>query len=244
MKAFILKYVGKNGIKELTIFLSFLIFYKISRFIAIGDANTAFENARRLVNFEKSIGIFTEPLMQSFFLSSTGFIQFLNKFYIYVHIPTTVAFFVWLFKKQNHTYYWVRNGFIAANCIAIVFFIIYPCAPPRMLNEYGFSDTLLQVSGVNLYSGFFSNLFNQYAAVPSMHFGNALLIALGIVIYAKKNHKWLALIYPLFVLFVIVITANHFYLDAIVGGLIVIVPYPFMHLSNFVYSRKKILINK
>ncbi|KJS05795.1 MAG: hypothetical protein VR77_07315 [Flavobacteriales bacterium BRH_c54] len=243
MKEFVLKYIGNKGIKELSIFISFLIFYKISRYIAIGDASTAFKNAHKLIEFEKELGIFTEPIIQSLFLSKISLIKFLNTFYMYVHIPATVVFFVWLFKKHNKKYYWIRNGFIAANCISIIFFITYPCAPPRMLGEYGFTDTLLQISGINLYSGFFSNLFNQYAAVPSMHFGNAFLIAIVVVLYAKKSYKLLVLTYPLFVLLVIVLTANHFYLDAILGGLIVITPYPLMcMISNLAHN--KIMIVK
>ena len=244
MKDFLLKYLGKNGVKELSIFVSFLIFYKISRYIAIGDANTAFENARKLIEFEKGLGIFTEPIVQSFFLSKTTLIKFINTFYMYVHIPATAAFFVWLFKKHNNRYYWIRNGFIIANCIAVIFFILYPCAPPRMLSKYGFVDTLLEVSKVDLYTGFFSGFFNQYAAVPSMHFGNAFLIAIAIILYAKKTYKWLVLIYPLFVLWVIVITANHFYLDAILGGLIVIVPYPLMWVISNLVQYKIVVVKR
>jgi len=246
MKDFLLKHIGKKGIKELSIFISFLIFYKISRYIAIGDAETAFENARKLIEFEKLLGIFTEPFLQGYFLSfKISLIKFLNTFYMYVHIPATVVFFVWLFKKHNDKYYWIRTGFIAANCISIIFFIFYPCAPPRMLPQYGFVDTLLKLSNVNLYSGFFSGLFNQYAAVPSMHFGNAFLIAISILIYVKRSYKWLALIYPLFVLLVIVITANHFYLDAVLGGVIVIAPYPLMRIiSNSAQYKNKIKIVK
>ncbi len=231
------KYIGKNGAKELAIFFSFIIFYKISRYIAIGDANTAFENARKLIDLEKSFGIFTEPLIQGLFLTRINLIKFLNTFYMYVHIPATVVFFVWLYRKYNSKYNWVRNGFLIANSIALLFFIAYPCAPPRMLPEHGFSDTLLQISKVNLYDGFFSNLFNQYAAVPSMHFGNAFLIAIAIILYADTSFKWLFLLYPLFVLLVIVITANHFYLDAILGGLVVSLPYPIIRLKNLLMSK-------
>ena len=244
MKEFVLKYIGKKGIRELSIFISFLIFYKISRYIAIGDASTAFENARKLIAFEIDLGIFTEPIVQGLFLSKTGLIKFLNTFYMYVHIPATTVFFIWLFKKHNNRYYWIRNGFIAANCIAVVFFIFYPCAPPRMLGEYGFVDTLLAVSKVDLYDGFFSGFFNQYAAVPSMHFGNAFLIAFSVILYAKKSYKWLVLLYPLFVLLVIVITANHFYLDAILGGLIVIAPYPLMWVISKIAQYKIMIVRR
>jgi hypothetical protein len=74
-----------------------------------------------------------------------------------------------------------------------------------------------------------------------MHFGNAFIIAFSVILYAKKSYKWLVLLYPLFVLWVIVITANHFYLDAILGGLIVVAPYPLMYINSLVNTKKMVL---
>ncbi len=101
--------------------------------------------------------------------------------------------------------------FLVSNIITIFIFVWFPCAPPRMLGDLGFVDTLLKISDVNLYKGNLSKLFNQYAAMPSMHFGNSLLIAIAIM--TLHEIKWLRVIiplYPLFVLTVIVLTGNHF----------------------------------
>ncbi|MBW6481643.1 MAG: phosphatase PAP2 family protein [Vicingaceae bacterium] len=244
MKTFYLKYLipsikKNNGFKELLVFLSFLVFYKISRFIAIGDELTAFNNAYRLINVEVIMGIFYEINIQHFFADYTFLIKILNKFYMLAHLPVTILFFVWVYHKRHNHYKFIRNGFLIANSLTIFFYVNYPCAPPRMLGNVGFVDTLLTVSNVNLYTGMFSGLFNQYAAVPSMHFGNALLI--GIVFFLLIKNKlvsWLFLIYPIFVLLVIVVTGNHFFLDAIIGGIVVIIPYPILLLA------KKVNISK
>ncbi len=225
----------QSGFKEFVIFVAFLVFYKISRFVAIGDASTAFENAYRVIEWEKSLGIFNEIAVQKYFLDKTALIQFLNQIYIRVHVPSMVIFFIWLYRNYKEFYFYIRNGFIFANVITIFFFIGFPCAPPRMLNEVGFIDTLLTISNVNIYQGKLSYLFNQYAAMPSMHYGTSLLI--GVVVFLLSKNIFMRIgvfIYPTFVLLVIVATANHFWLDAICGGLIVI----FAFLAMPLFSKK------
>lgn len=247
MKNILVKYLNpsiKNnkGFQEVLIFLSFIVFFKISRFIAIGDEYTAFVNAYKIIDFEKWMGIFSEISVQQFFMDKTILLQMLNKFYIVAHIPTTVIFFMWIYHKRKRYYKFIRNGFLIANSLTIFFYVYYPCAPPRMLGDVGFTDTLLTVSNVNLYKGAFSGLFNQYAAVPSMHFGNALLIGIALSLLINKNWKWLLLLYPIFVLLVIVATGNHFFIDAIIGGVVVLLPYPFLMFKFSIVTTVKKLI--
>ncbi|MDT8410869.1 MAG: phosphatase PAP2 family protein [Vicingaceae bacterium] len=233
-----------KGLKELLIFLLFLVFYKISRYFAIGDEQTAFHNAHFLVDIEMMLGIFYEIDIQQYFLNSHLLVTILNKFYVTAHLPITIAFFVWLYHQKKTHYKFVRNGFLLANTLTLYFYVNFPCAPPRMLNDIGFTDTLLKISDVNLYSGVFSGLFNQYAAVPSMHFGNALLIGVVVAFLTKnKITTWLLLLYPIFVLLVIVVTGNHFFMDAIVGGIVVLLPYPFLYLAKKVKVINLQLVN-
>lgn len=243
-----------SGFRELLLFVVFLLFYKVSRGLAIGDEATAFANAQLVIEWEHQLGILYELPIQQYFLDKETLVKAINWIYIKLHIPTTIIFFVWLFYKRRKNYLFIRNGFLIANIITIFFFVWFPCAPPRMINgaevnQYselgiqvlqnlqamgiplgsGFVDTLYEISGVNLYKGINSKLFNQFAAMPSMHFGNSLLIAFGVYLYAKNNWiKILAWLYPAFVLLVIVMTGNHFFLDAVLGGIIVLAPYPIM----------------
>lgn len=240
-----------SGFRELSIFIVFLLLYKLSRGLAIGDETTAFANAQKVIEWEHQLGILYELPIQKYFLDKESLIKIINWIYIKLHIPTTIIFFVWLFYKQRKHYLFIRNGFLIANVITLFFFVGFPCAPPRMINGMaanpysifgaevlnnlniigiylgeGFIDTLNHISGINLYKGINSKLFNQFAAMPSMHFGNSLLIAFGVYLYAKnKIIRGLVWIYPLFVLLVIVMTGNHFFLDAVLGGIIVLSPY-------------------
>ena len=217
----------RQWVKEIFIFLVALLVYQVSRALAIGDADIAFKHAHQIIALEKMMGIFTEIPVQQFFLENQELLKALNAFYIRAHLPVTILFFVWMFNKRKEFYPTVRNIFLVANGIAILFYIFYPCAPPRMINEEGFVDTLLVISEIDLYEGKLSNTFNQYAAVPSMHFGYSLFV--GFVSFFLAPNlliKILASIYPIFVLIVIVATGNHFYLDAVIGGLVMMAAYP------------------
>ncbi len=224
------------GYREILIFVIFMIFYKISRYIAIGDEQTAFANAYRVIEWEQMLGIFHEIAWQQFVIDHTVLIQWVNEFYMRIHLPSTIIFFIWLYHYKRPYYFFIRNGFLLANVVTLFIFIGFPCAPPRMLNEIGFVDTLLTISDINLYEGNLSKLFNQYAAMPSMHFGNALLISVVCLILSKNN--WIRFgmfIYPIFVLWMIVITGNHFFLDAVLGGIIVLAPYPLMRIAEKIF---------
>ncbi len=126
----------QTGFREVLIFIAFLVFYKISRFVAIGDETTAFANAYRVVEWEKMLGIFNEISVQQFFMDKQSLIEFLNQIYLRVHVPSTVIFFVWLYHWHKNYYFYVRNAFMMANVITIFFFIGYPCAPPA--KRFGF----------------------------------------------------------------------------------------------------------
>ncbi len=218
-----------SGFRELLLFIAFLLFQRWSRKVAIGDKETAFENAYRVIDWEKAWGIYYEIPIQQFFLPHELLMQILNHAYMKMHIPITIIFFVWLFQKRKKHYLFVRNGFLVANIVTLYFYITFPCAPPRMLGELGFVDSLLEISHINLYEGWKSKVFNQYAAMPSMHFGNALMIGIvGYLLHKKWLVRWGAFLYPFFVCFLIVVTGNHFFADAILGGVILLVPYILM----------------
>lgn len=113
----------------------------------------------------------------------------------------------------------MRDGFLVANGIALAVFVTFPVAPPRLAGTHGLVDTLRETSGVDLHGGLLSGWFNPYAAVPSMHFGYALLIGVTVAALARNRAiRIVAPLYPALVFLTIVATANHFVLDAVAGG--------------------------
>lgn len=206
---------------EISLFALALLIYQGSRALVVGEPSTAFENAAGIVDWEKSSGLFVEASIQEWVLNHVQLTEALNYFYMSAHWIVTVLFFVWLFRQHPRVYPYVRNAFLATNAMALVIYTAFPVAPPRLTGG-GFVDTLEMVSDIDLHDGLLSGLFNPHAAVPSMHFGYAFMIAMVCVVLVRSwPMRILAVTYPGVVFFTIVATANHYIADAVAGGLVV-----------------------
>lgn len=208
-------------VREWLIFGIALLAYQGSRALVIGNASLAVSNATSVVSWEKSSGLFVELSFQQVLLNHIDVTKALNDFYLTGHWIVTPLFFIWLYRKRRSLYPYIRNAFLAANAIALMLYIFFPVAPPRLLTDMGFVDTLAGVSKVNLHEGILSKLFDADAAMPSMHFGYSFMIG---VVAALLLSNWalriLALAYPALVFFTITGTANHYISDSLAGALV------------------------
>ena len=205
--------------------LQFLFFfvayngYQVVRGLSEGRESLAFANAERLVEIQRGLGTFFEPSFQQALLEYDWLINLANFLYMNTHFVITTAFLVWLYLFRNDHFYFVRNMFMVAMALALVGYALYPTAPPRLLPELGFTDTIHSFTGVAQDQETVSLLVNQYAAVPSMHIAFSLMIAVpGMRLASSAIVRGLWSAYPLLVFFVIVVTANHFWLDAAAGA--------------------------
>ena len=207
--------------REIGVFALALVVYQASRAVVIGSPATAFANAKSLIHFEKGSGLFVESSIQRRVMDHVQLVEVLNLFYLTAHWIVTPLFFVWLYRRRRDVYPLVRNAFLVANGVAIVVFMLFPVAPPRLAaGGDGLVDTLHTVSDVDLHGGMLSGWFNPYAAVPSMHFGYAALIGVvAFVLLRSWPLRLVALAYPAVVFLTIVGTANHYIVDAMAGGL-------------------------
>ncbi len=183
-------------------------------------AATAFQNGRSIIHIEQTLGIFVEPRIQEL-LGPTGLVgDFASWMYLNAQITVTLAALVYLYLRHNRSFYFVRNMFIVAWAIALLGYMVYPAAPPRFFPEWGFTDSVADFTGIDPLATSGANaLFNPYAAVPSMHVAFALMIAVPLALLAKTRAvRWFWTAYPMLVTFVIVMTANHFVVDAILGA--------------------------
>jgi membrane-associated phospholipid phosphatase len=190
--------------------------YYLARSIA-GSAQPAFENARYLMTLESTFGIFEEISVQSALLSYQTVVHVFNIIYFYGHFPTIIVFAVFMFIKKPQVYVVCRNAFLMSGGIALIFFILFPVAPPR-LATFGIVDTLSMTIPVKYDD---SPLVNPYASLPSLHVGWALLISLGL--YIATDKVWLRLLACLIaptMLAATVITGNHFIIDGIFGSIL------------------------
>ena len=221
--------------------LGFYYVYQTIRSLADvgGVKNRAHGNAHWLVSAEKSMFLFHEQSIQQAFLGATWFIKAMNVYYGTLHFVITAGLLIWLYAKRHGAYHRLRNLLGATTGLALIGYWAFPLAPPRLylqcdgdipaLGPEGglvkpdcFVDTLDKIGGLwNYQSSAAKAIANAYAAMPSLHFGWALWCA--IVIWQEvggRKGRVLAVLYPALTLFAIVVTANHYFLDAVGGAII------------------------
>lgn len=201
------------------------VVYEIVRGLGAGEWAVAQLHAGQIVHAEQSLGFFWERGLQQLSLGVPGAGTLLGLAYMGLHFVGTIVFLVWAYRRRRDTFARIRTTIVVATGLALVGYVLYPAAPPRLAG-LGIADTVTQHAGVNLSSDALGALYNPLAAVPSLHFGYALLVGAGLATLGSR--RWvrrLGLAYPAVMLFVIVATGNHFFLDAAAGALVVLVAW-------------------
>ena len=211
--------------REVLYILAFYAVYTLIRNngIATESVARAFTNARRMISVERAVGLYHEETIQEWFLGASWFVKALNVFYGSFHFIVTTAALVWCFRRTRGRYPLWRNTLALTTGLALIGFAFFPLMPPRLLPpSYGYVDTLAEFGGLwSFDSGAMKEISNQYAAMPSLHFGWALWSACVLWPAARALWQRAALVlYPVATLFAIVVTANHFWIDAAGGALV------------------------
>jgi hypothetical protein len=208
-------------LRQVSLFLAAYLAYRLVRGLVEGRASAAFQHARELISVERTLHLFVEPSVQAW-ASGSHFVM-LSASWLYVNAQTsvTLAGLLYIYLRYNRSFYFVRNMCMIGMAIALVGYTVFPTAPPRFMPEWGFIDSVSGLTGVHVShaSGAMTALFNPYAAVPSMHVAFALMIGWPLARLTRWRAVRLAwLLYPFLMTFVIVVTANHFILDALLGA--------------------------
>jgi hypothetical protein len=226
---------GLRWWKEVLYVLAFYAVYSAIRNTqgsASVSAHHALDNALDVIRIERALGLFHEQAVQDAVLDlGRFFIEFWNLFYGTFHFIVTTFALIYVFRRFPERYARWRNTLAFTTALALIGFALYPLMPPRLLDPHGlhyaFVDTLERFGSLwSFDSGTMQKISNQYAAMPSLHFAWSLWCAL--VLFPVLRHRWskaLAAAYPLATLFAIVITANHYWLDAAGGAVCLGVGY-------------------
>lgn len=219
-------------IRELLLVAGLFAVYKAGRTLSTGRTDEAFRNAGRVWDAERVLHLPGEGAVQRLLLHSDAVVHTANTYYAAVHFPATALFLVWLYLRRPRHYLWTRRVLAVLTGAALVLHLSFPLAPPRMLGAAHLVDTG-QVYGPTVYRAApaADTMANQFAAMPSLHFGWALMLALGMIAATRSRWRALWLLHPLITLLVVVGTANHYWLDAIVatlllGAALLLVPRP------------------
>lgn len=208
--------------REVLIALGAVVVYFGVRGLTEGQADLAKENAGSVIDVESWLGVFREAQLQDLFLVTHGMVTLFNWIYIWGHWPVIGTTAVWLVLTQPGHYRLFRNGFLISGAVGLLIFATFPVAPPRLL-DVGIADTVTQHS--DSYRVLQPPAFvNQYAAMPSLHFGWNLLIGIALFAYGRSPLvKALGILSPMAMASAVVLTGNHFILDAAAGGTLALV---------------------
>jgi PAP2 superfamily protein len=212
---------GAQLVREVAVIVALLLFYRLGRTLGRHETTRAFDNAREVLSIENWLGIDTERSWQRIALDHLTLVRLLNRYYASVHFPATIAFLVFVYVRAPRLVPHIRHLFVSVTATALVIHLAYPLAPPRMLD--GYVDTITRYGPAIYQQSGVESMANQFAAMPSLHFGWAVLVAYGVVHALHTRWRWLVVLHPAITLAAIVLTANHYWLDALVaGGLIAV----------------------
>ncbi|WP_242427145.1 MULTISPECIES: phosphatase PAP2 family protein [unclassified Streptomyces] len=206
-------------LRELLLVTALFLVYKFGRLFANGHEALAFRNADRVWDAERALHLPSEATVQQLLLHGESLVRVANTYYAAVHFPATIAFLVWLYLRRPAHYVWSRRVLTVVTGAALALHLLMPLAPPRMLAADGLVDTA-RVYGPSVYGATpeTDSMANQFAAMPSLHFGWALMVAIGLIAATRSRWRVLWLLHPLLTLFVIVGTANHYWFDALAAA--------------------------
>ncbi|MGC4996632.1 MULTISPECIES: phosphatase PAP2 family protein [unclassified Streptomyces] len=216
-------------LREFLLVAGLFLVYKLGRRLADGHTSDAFRDAHRVWHLERAVHLPAETDVQSALLHGDALVHLANTYYATVHFPATVAFLVWLYLRRPAHYVWARRVLALVTSAALVLTFTFPLAPPRMVSGTGLLDTA-RIYGPSVYGPpARDHLSNQFAAMPSLHFGWALMVAVGLIAATRSRWRWLWLLHPLVTLAVIVGTANHYWLDSIVATALLVTALAVVH---------------
>jgi membrane-associated phospholipid phosphatase len=198
--------------------------YQVARGAADRGVGEAFWNGTLVIEAENKLRALIEPGLQNFVEQSELLVKATSYTYWLSQFAVVGLGLLWVYFRHHERFADFRNWLIAANLVGLVGYVLMPTAPPRMYPEWGFSDTLAQFSSINHESGLIALASNQYAAMPSLHAMDALIVG---IVMASVCRSWLAralwLAWPAWVSFAVMATGNHYWLDCVAGFAVALV---------------------
>jgi membrane-associated phospholipid phosphatase len=216
--------------RQLLIWFGFVLAYQLARGVADRDDATAFDNARGIVDFERRATGLWELSLQSWAESSRSIAVTMQWTYWLSQFAVVGVALLWVYLRRHESFTRFRNVLMLANVIGLAGYVLLPTAPPRMLPEFGFVDTLATLGSPNHGSSFIQLASNPYAAMPSLHSADALIVGIALAFFVRSwlmKAIWLA--WPVWVWISVMATGNHFWLDILAGVAVVAIAAPIVY---------------
>src|SRR6266550_3446616 len=204
--------------RQVVIWFGFLLAYQIARGVADRDPTRAFANGWKVIDWEQRLAGLGELTLQGWTQSSHFLAELVSWTYWNSEFTVIGLALLWVYLRRNEAFTRFRNSILLANGLGLIGYVVLPTAPPRFFTSIGFTDTLGQFGGLNHGSGLIQLASNPYAAMPSLHAADALIVGIVLASVARRwPVKVLWLLWPLWVWFAVMATGNHFWLDVLAG---------------------------
>jgi membrane-associated phospholipid phosphatase len=216
---------------QLGIWFGFLAAYQVARGVADRDPARAFSNGLKVIGFEQ--GHFHRLWELTFqHLAASSELLYTAVAWTYWNSEFTVIglALLWVYLRRHHAFARFRNTIMLANVLGLIGYVVLPTAPPRMFSGLGFVDTLGSFGGLNHGSGLVELAGNPYAAMPSLHAADALIVGITLAYVCRSRlAKALWLFWPAWVWFSVIATGNHFWLDVVAGVAVAVLALGVVH---------------
>lgn len=226
-------------VREALLLVVLFAVYRLGRALIDGHVNEAMLNAHSVLEFERAWFFPNELLVQQWALQWPDAVRGANWYYVGVHFPLTAFFLAWgWWRRAPEDYVWARRLIIMLTAMAFFIHALMPLTPPRLMSEFGFVDTMA-VIGPSAYEGSAARIANEFAAMPSLHVGWALLLAVVVVKTSTSRWRWVSVVHPIITSLVVVVTANHYWVDGLVSGALLLLamkvtPRPARQAESFI----------
>jgi membrane-associated phospholipid phosphatase len=197
---------------QIAIWFGFLGIYQVTRGFADHNTAKAFQNGLRVINFEENANALFELSFQNAALSYHWLAKLTSLTYWLSEFAVVGLGLLWVYLRHHDSFLRFRNTVLAANVLGLIGYVLVPTAPPRMFASFGFVD--------DRHADVVKFAANPYAAMPSLHAADALIVGLTLALLVRRPAlKVFWALWPAWVWFSVMATANHYWLD-VVGGII------------------------
>jgi hypothetical protein len=205
-------------VRELVVLNVLFVIWRVVGRMSLFHEAGALARGRWIWRLERAVHLPSEAALQRSVLPHATLSRVLNGYYAYTHAAMLVAVLLWLLIRHRDLYPRWRNLVVAFTGICLLIGFI-PVAPPRLVPGLGMVDLAARYHQ-SVYGGLGSGITDQLSTVPSVHVGWAVLVAAAVICVSRSRLRWLAVAYPLVTTYVVIVTANHYWLDGFAALLV------------------------
>jgi hypothetical protein len=199
--------------REVVVLNILFVIWRVVGGASVLHASGAFSRGRSLWAAERWLRLPNEASLQRMVLPHATFARICNGYYAWAHAPLLALTLVWLLWRHRHAYPRWRTVVVGFTGISLLIGFL-PIAPPRLVPGLGLVD-LADRYHQSVYGAIGSGFSDQLSSVPSVHIGWAVIVAAAVITSSRNRWRWLAVLHPLITTYVVVVTANHYWLDAV-----------------------------